>query len=137
MTGGAGPVRDTAARLAGMSPVLSPERYVFVTTQDESLAASALATMREAEGLSLVLEAGRAAELGREGGAAMRLITLQVHSALDGVGLTAAVAGALAARDIPCNMIAGFHHDHFFVPEARAEEALSALRACQAAARKG
>jgi uncharacterized protein len=50
---------------------------------------------------------------------AMRQITLDVHSALDGVGLTAAVAVALAAEGIPCNMIAAHHHDHVFVPPAR------------------
>jgi hypothetical protein len=48
----------------------------------------------------------------------MACLTLRVHSALDGVGLTAAVASALAEIGIPCNMVAAFHHDHAFVPEA-------------------
>ena len=64
----------------------------------------------------------------------MRCITLQVHSALDGVGLTAAVAGALAAQGIACNMVAAYHHDHAFVPEAQAEAALAVLLALQAGA---
>jgi hypothetical protein len=59
----------------------------------------------------------------------MACLTLTVHSALDGVGLTAAVASALADEGIPCNMVAAFHHDHVFVPEERAEEALAILRA--------
>ena len=54
---------------------------------------------------------------------------LQVHSALDGVGLTAAVAGALAAAGIACNVIAAFHHDHLFVPAARAGAVLLAAQA--------
>ena len=58
----------------------------------------------------------------------MRRITLRVHSALDGVGLTAAVATALAGHGIACNMVAAFHHDHVFVPAARAEEALAILK---------
>jgi hypothetical protein len=51
-----------------------------------------------------------------------------VHSALGGVGLTAAVAAALARQGIACNVVAGFHHDHLFVPWQRAEDALEALR---------
>lgn len=58
----------------------------------------------------------------------MRQITLDVHSALDGVGLTAAVASALSDHGIACNVVAAHHHDHVFVPEAWAEEALTVLR---------
>lgn len=133
--GTSGPVRDTAGMIAGMRPVLLPGSWRFVTTPDVGLAARAaplaLASFAEDEGLSLVLPAAAADELDFPAGPAMRRITLMVHSALDGVGLTAAVAGALAARGIACNMVAAFHHDHAFVPEDRAEEALAALRALQ------
>jgi hypothetical protein len=116
--------------IAGMAPERRPGRYVFCTTADCSAGTSAaIATFREAEGLSLVLPLEEAARLGFDTGQPMALITLTVHSALDGVGLTAAVAGALAAAGIPCNMIAAFHHDHVFVPEAMAARALSVLQA--------
>jgi hypothetical protein len=59
----------------------------------------------------------------------MRRITLTVHSALDGIGLTAAVSAELTAAGIPCNVVAALHHDHVFVPAAQAEAALAALRA--------
>jgi hypothetical protein len=55
-------------------------------------------------------------------------ITLTVHSSLAGVGLTARVAAVLAAQGIAANLVAGFHHDHLFVPWARREEALAMLR---------
>ena len=58
----------------------------------------------------------------------MVMISLAVHSALDGVGLTAAVAGALAERGIACNMVAGHHHDHAFVPAADADRSIACLR---------
>ena len=51
-------------------------------------------------------------------------ITLQVYSDLEGVGLTAAVATALAEEGIPCNVVAALHHDHLFVPEAQGPAAL-------------
>ena len=44
-------------------------------------------------------------------------LTLTVHSALEAVGLTAAVATALATADIPANVLAGYLHDHVLVPE--------------------
>ncbi len=56
-------------------------------------------------------------------------ITLGVWSALDAVGLTAAVATGLAERGIACNIVAGLHHDHLFVPANRASDAMAALAA--------
>jgi len=61
----------------------------------------------------------------------MKRIVLTANSALDGVGLTAAVASALAETDIPCNIVAAFRHDHVFVPSAMAERALAILKALQ------
>ena len=124
----AGPVRDTDAMIAGMDPALVPGDVAFASfpSADPGALAEARALVREAEGVTLVLPFGHPAL--PEGALAMRQITLRVASALDGVGLTAAVATALAERDIPCNVIAGFHHDHLFVPADRAEEALEVLR---------
>ena len=61
----------------------------------------------------------------------MSRITLEVFSALDGVGLTAAVATALADAGIPCNMLAAYHHDHVFVPKHLEEDAVRILRTLQ------
>lgn len=118
------PIHDTAAMIAGMAPMRRPGAWVFVTSDDPALRAAAIATIREPEGLSLIVPAELA-----PGGIEMAQITLEVHSALDGVGLTAAVATALAEAGIPCNMVAGHHHDHAFVPADRAGEALDILRA--------
>jgi hypothetical protein len=108
-----------------------PGRFVFCTVEDGALAAEALATFREEEGLSVLLPVARVEALGLPVESPMRQITLRVHSALEGVGLTAAVAGVLADAGIACNMIAARLHDHAFVPEARAEEALALLQALQ------
>lgn len=66
--------------------------------------------------------------LGREASFRAAWLTLTVHSALEAVGLTAAVSTALAAADIPANMLAGFYHDHILVPEERADEAIAVVR---------
>jgi uncharacterized protein len=111
-------VGDLAGMLAGMAPSLDPRRWAFMAVEGEA-PAEAFALIREDEGLAAILPA--------EDGDFVR-ITLMVYSALEGVGLTAAVAGALAERGIACNVVAGYHHDHLFVPWVRAEEALDILQ---------
>ncbi|WGH77970.1 ACT domain-containing protein [Jannaschia ovalis] len=118
------------AMVAGMAPELLPGDWVFATDPSPEARARAVATIAEAEGLSAILPA----DLGPSDAPRMRRITLNVHSDLEGVGLTAAVAGALAAEGIACNMVAGHHHDHAFVPARDAARALRILRALSAGA---
>jgi hypothetical protein len=106
--------------LAGMAPVLDPREWFFVQV-DGAPPADAFAVIREDEGVTAIVSGERA-------GMAFGRITLMVHSALEGVGLTAAVSGALAGAGIACNIVAGYHHDHLFVPWERREEALAVLR---------
>jgi hypothetical protein len=126
------PLRHHRAMLARMAPKAMPGDVVFCTTADAARLAEALpharAVMREAEGTTLVLPVETARLLRYHTALRMRQITLTVHSALEGVGLTAAVAAALAEAGIPCNVIAGFHHDHLFVPARRLNAALRALK---------
>jgi hypothetical protein len=86
-----------------------------------------VATVLEAEGTTLVLPAEQARGAGLAESSGYRWITLMVPSALDAVGLTAAVATALTAEGVSCNVIAGFHHDHLFVPVDAATRAMAAL----------
>jgi hypothetical protein len=113
--------------LAGMAPVLDARRWAFVVVEGAP-PEEVFAIIREDEGMTAILP-DPAGDFAR--------ITLTVHSALDGVGLTAAVAGALAERGIACNVVAGFHHDHLFVPWARAGEAVRALAALSTGAAAG
>ncbi|MEM7438507.1 MAG: ACT domain-containing protein [Pseudomonadota bacterium] len=124
-------VRDTKAMIAGMEPQLQAGTFVFATVK--SAPADCVATVQEAEGLSAIIPTETAKALGLETDLPMAMITLQVHSALDGIGLTAAVAAALADEAISCNVVAGHHHDHIFVPAADANRAVSCLQALAAA----
>jgi hypothetical protein len=129
------PVRERRAMLAGMTPVLRNGLYVFCSTDDPAIAraaaADSLATFREDEGFTLVLAEADAARHGFGRSMPMRRIVLEVFSALDGVGLTAAVATALADAGIPCNMIAAYHHDNVFVPAPMVERAVAILEEVQ------
>lgn len=130
------PVRDTRAMIAGMEPVLQSGHFVFCSASDPKMASAcadcAIAMFIEPEGRSFILTVADASRLGFDCSLPMRHILLEVNSALDGVGLTAAVAVALAAHGIPCNVVAAHSHDHVFVPEGLANRAVTALRALQA-----
>ena len=124
-----GTVTDKAAMIGRMDPALDPQTWRFVPVAPDTapqILGSAIATFREREGISAIMPTAVADELGL-GGPDFRRITLQVFSDLEGVGLTAAVSGALAQAGIACNMVAALHHDHAFVPAQRADEALSIL----------
>lgn len=129
----AGPVSDRDAMVAQMSPTLDDQAYCFLLISPESAPTAlgaAIGTFREDQGVTAIVPESVARELGDESASFAR-ITLHVGSALDGVGLTAAVSGALADAGIACNMVAAFHHDHVFVPLERAEEALVTLQLLQ------
>ncbi|MBD5781665.1 ACT domain-containing protein [Pelagicoccus sp. NFK12] len=117
--------------LVTLQPVLLREEFVFLTFADGSYGERShlrpIVSVRESEGLSLVVPRARADEEGLAYESVFRAITLNVHSSLQAVGLTAVVARALADRGISANVVAGFFHDHVFVPVDRSEEALAAI----------
>ena len=119
------------ALLASMAPQLDDTDWVFAVVGEEDavpLTPRAIATFREAKGRTLVLPQSAADGL-ENVSAPMSKITLQVHSSLEAVGLTAAVAGALAEEGISANVIAAYYHDHIFVPKSSADRALAGLQA--------
>ncbi|MEV7723195.1 ACT domain-containing protein [Streptomyces sp. NPDC087917] len=121
---------DLRKLLSGMRPELNEGRYVFCTLPIDAEPPTGLApvaTVREAEGLTLVLRQEEADAAGLSYSYTAGWITLRIHSALDAVGLTGAFAAALAAHGLSCNVIAGYHHDHLFVAADRAAEAVSVL----------
>ena len=124
-------MKDLSKLLASLQPALLPGEYVFVTRDraryGDGAELSPIASFQESEGLTLVALKQDAVREGERFDAVFRLITLQVHSSLESVGLTAAVTSALAQRGISANVIAAFHHDHLFVPAEQANQALEIL----------
>lgn len=113
-----------------MEPELHPGAYVFCSLPSNELPKDVqiLASFREEEGMTLVVEQSEADQKGWDYEGTMGWITLSVHSALEAVGLTAAFSNALAQEGISCNVVAAFYHDHLFVPLDQAEDALNALK---------
>jgi hypothetical protein len=114
-----------------MSPEIQDGEYIFCTLANDDLDykhLNPLASFNEAEGLTLIIsvEAAVKAKIAFE--SRFKQITLTVHSSLDAVGLTAAVANKLSSYGISANVIAAYHHDHIFVQTENAEQALLALK---------
>jgi uncharacterized protein len=119
---------DLNEMIASLKPVLRDGEYVFVSiSADEASALPAEATIREDEGVTVVLARKEADAAGLEYDFIARWITLTVNSSLAAVGLTAAFATALGQHGISCNVLAAYHHDHILVGAEDADRALEAL----------
>ncbi|PVA10442.1 ribonuclease H family protein [Pelagivirga sediminicola] len=120
---------DLKHLLSGMSPVLDPLTYVFVTLPGHSVppGLDPRMTMQEGEGTTIIITRDAAQAAGLPYEFPCRMITLNVHSALDAVGFLAKVTTRLAGLGMGVNPVAGFYHDHLFIPAERAEDAMTAL----------
>lgn len=122
---------DLARLIKSMSPSLEQQDYVFTTVKNAATVLQSgihpKAMFVENEGTTLILTVADAQLAQLEYAGSYRCITLNVHSSLEAVGLTAAVATALAKVNISANVIAAYYHDHIFVPQAKAQQALETL----------
>jgi hypothetical protein len=119
-------VHDLTELLRRMQPILHPLPHGFALAEAGRVAAP-FALIAEDEGTTVIAPTAALQAAGIAVADPMARISLTVHSALTAVGLTAAMAGALAARGISANVVAGFHHDHVFVPWADRHAAMQVL----------
>lgn len=112
-----------------MQPVLhdQPYGYAVILADQPVPLAKVFARIVEDEGTTLIAPLADLAALGINGIAAWARISLTVHSDLAAVGLTAALAQALARENISANVVAGYFHDHVFVQWDQRAKALAAL----------
>lgn len=107
-----------------------PGTFVFVTLPTPPMLQDGIeAVIREPEGFTVICTEETARQKGWASEFPAAWLTLEVHSSLAAVGLTAALAAALAAREIACNVVAGYYHDHLLVPWDRADDAAACLHA--------
>ena len=112
-----------------MQPVLNDGLYVFYRLPNaEGIDLERIVFFfKEEEGLTVVVEKTYADAQGFDYASVFAWITLHIHSSLDAVGLTAAFSNALADKGISCNVVAGYYHDHIFVPAALGQTAVAVL----------
>jgi hypothetical protein len=123
--------RDLNTLLQTMKPEMHEGLFVFCSISEEKEIPATLRPVhvfREREGTTLVVRREEAENMRLSYQFASRLITLTVHSSLEAVGLLAAITGRLAEAGISVNAVSAFYHDHLFVPERRADEALQLLQ---------
>lgn len=117
--------------LASLRPRLHPESWVFCSLSGAQYGdypeLRPICIFQEDEGLTLIVPEERAKHAGIGYSSAFGCITLTVHSSLDGVGLTAAVATRLADQGISVNVVAATYHDHLFIPTGQIEQAMMVL----------
>ena len=114
--------------LDNLDPQLRPGRYIFATVAGPVPAGvNPVVTVVEPEGTTLVLPVAEARQAGVDGSVEMAWIQLGLVTSLTAVGLTSVLARALAQAGIAANVVAGYHHDHLFVPAEHVDEALTAL----------
>lgn len=116
--------------LSSLTPSLIEEKYAFSTIKEPipPIRLEWKALLRENEGLTIVSTHNQAQKHNLKAIYECALITLKVHSDLQAVGITAVVSKALANLNISCNILAGYHHDHIFVPFEHRIEALQMLQ---------
>lgn len=123
---------DLVQMLRTLSATPRPGRFTMVSLDAHHMAPSITEpgiemVLTEAEGTTVIATVDAARQRGWPFDFVAGWLTLDVHSALEAVGLTAAVAQAFTDVDISCNVVAGFFHDHLLVPIDRVDDALAAL----------
>jgi uncharacterized protein len=119
--------QDLESLLGALDPYRRPGEFVFCRRPQVPTNTELVAAVHEDEGFTVVVPRDIADEAGWAYDFIAAMITLRVRSRLNAVGLTAAVSSLLANAGISCNVVAGYFHDHLFVPVEKAEEALDLL----------
>lgn len=121
--------KDLDKLLKTMKPVHNTGSYVFCTVEclTKEQIDEAVFIFKEAEGNTVVIKREIADLLGLDYAFIASWITLDVHSSLEAVGLTALFSKAMADNGISCNIVAAFYHDHIFVSQADTEKAMAIL----------
>lgn len=122
--------RDLAKLRTAACPVLDADTWVYCCFVDSVLPKDLfpVCIVQEKEGLTAIIKKIDAQQLLLPFTFEARLITLAIHSSLEAVGFLATIATAFAVENIPCNVIAGYFHDHLLVPVEKADQAMEVLK---------
>lgn len=101
--------------------------YVATDRPTRELRVESHATVVEGSTTTFVLPEAAAERAGHAVPVRLAWLSLTVQSSLEAVGLTAAVSAMLTAEGIPCNVLAGYYHDHLLVPIERVDDAIRVL----------
>lgn len=120
-------IKNLEQLLSDLKPRLKSGVFVFCSVQNIPAGLSPLSIFKEEEGLSIICHQSDADTYKLHYDGLMKMITLDVYSSLDAVGMTAVISKALTDVSISANVVAAYHHDHVFVPLEKAEKAVKVL----------
>ena len=114
-----------------INPRLLDETFVFITSSEphEDLINSLKpkATFLEDEGITLVINQKDADAHSLQYDGIFKCISLGVHSSLESCGLISTITRELTKHKISSNIFSGYFHDHIFVQNNLAAEALRVI----------
>jgi len=121
--------RNLEQLLKSMQPEHNSGDYVFCKVETlENINLSGIEMFfKEKEAITLILKKEIADQLQLDYSVVMSWITLTVHSSLEAVGLTAAFSKALSEKQVSCNVVAAYYHDHIFVNKKDIDKAMEVL----------
>ncbi|MDF1540226.1 MAG: ACT domain-containing protein [Candidatus Thorarchaeota archaeon] len=121
---------DLAELVRAMKPKMRQIELVFCTIPWKDLPEiplDPLLLFKELEGVTMVMPKREAKSLGLPTETTWSWIELTVHSSLNAVGFLSIISKTLADAGISLNVISAYYHDHLFVPDDRAKEAIKVL----------
>lgn len=122
-------ITDLQETLNSLKAVCDEVQYGFASVGSESQIDrdKVLATFHENGRLATIAPKTYLDSIGVENEGPYAKLTIDVHTSLELVGLTAVMATALAKQGISANVVAAFYHDHVFVQWERRQEAIRIL----------
>lgn len=131
--------KDLSKLLSSLSVKRQDGVWRFETIAADAASWAELVNLREVRGIAMLFQEQEGLTVVTKASAdtppdnRWAWLELSVFSDLQAVGFLARVAAALTDADVPCNAVAAYHHDHIFVPEARADDAIAAIEALRTA----
>jgi uncharacterized protein len=122
-------VTDLDETLKSIKVICDNVKYGFASVVDERGIDrdKVLATFHEDGRLAVIAAEHYLKEHGIEQEGPYAKLTIDVHTSLELVGLTAVMATKLAEHGISANVVAAFYHDHVFVSYVRRDKATKVL----------
>ena len=125
---------DLQTLLRNMQPRLDDELYIFCSLSQEDAEQYfpfCEGFYREEEGVTLILPRQAADQNDISYRTVFQKISLMVHSSFEAVGFVARITEVLSAQGISVNVISAYYHDHLYVKQADAEDAIMTLELWQ------
>jgi len=120
---------DLKETLKSLKVTCDNVEYGFTSLEDTSKVSrdELLATFQEDGRLAIIAPVAYLQSQGVDYEGPFARLTIDLHTSLELVGLTAVIATKLAEHGVSANVVAAFYHDHVFVQHDLREKAIDLL----------